>query len=77
MEEITYPEGLGHDELYNSVSTVLNDRGYKDRNGSSEALYDSGEVTVEAADEVLEIAGPSEGEEKLLANLLDPELQKN
>lgn len=77
MEEITYPEGLEHEELYKSVSSVLNDRGYKDRNGESEALYDAGDVTVEIGDDVLEISGPSEGEEKLLANLLDPEIQKN
>jgi hypothetical protein len=75
VKELTYPEELSEDELYDSVKTVLNRRGYRERNGSSEALYDSGEVTVEIVDDALEIKGPSGSEEDLLASLLEPELQ--
>ncbi|MFB6175341.1 MAG: hypothetical protein ABEJ87_05225 [Candidatus Nanohalobium sp.] len=75
MKELTYPEELSEEELYSSIKPVLNRRGYRDRNGSGEALYDSGEATVEVADDVLEITGPSGSEEEVIATLLEPELQ--
>jgi len=75
VKELTYPEDLSEDQIYDTVKTVLNQRGYKDRNGSSEALYDSGEVSIEIADEALEITGPSGSEEDLLVSLLEPELE--
>lgn len=75
MQELTYPEDLSEDQIYDSVKAVLNRRGYKDRNGSSEALYDSVEVTVEVADDVLEITGPSGNEEDVIVTLLEPELK--
>jgi hypothetical protein len=75
VKELTYPQDLSEQQLYNSVKDVLNQRGYKDLNGDSEALYNSEAVTVEVSEQVLEITGPSSSEEQVIAKLLEPELE--
>lgn len=75
MQELTYPQDLSEKQLYKSVKNVLNSRGYKDNKGESEALYQAEAVTVELEEEFLKIIGPSSSEEKLIAKLLEPELE--
>jgi hypothetical protein len=71
---MTFVEMNGYDreELYDEVRQTLHRRGYTVEEGDDGVLYEGDGVVVEEVEEGIEINGPSESEEELIANLLTP-----
>mgnify|MGYP006280176491 CR=1 FL=1 len=73
MVELDFPGYMRETDLYDCVRDVLNGRGYTEQDG--EELYNCDAVTVTLEEDVLEISGPSTGEEEAISSLIDLRLE--